>query len=56
MVALGLVISGLLAAVTAIPAVNAGAASSINSNKPYAQAQLLQRSNLPTRWTDSDEV
>ena len=56
MVSLGLVINGLLAGVTAIPAVIAGAASSINSNKPCAQAQLLQRSNLPTRWTDSDEV
>jgi hypothetical protein len=56
MVSLGLVTSGLMAGLTAIPAVNAGAASSINSNKPYAQAQLLKRSNLPPGWTESDKV
>ena len=44
------------AGLLAIPAVSAGAASGINSNKPSAQAQLLQRSKLPTGWTESDEV
>jgi hypothetical protein len=56
MVSLGLVISGLMTVLLAIPAVNAGAVSSINANKPYAQAQLLQRSNLPPGWTESDKV
>ena len=37
-VSFGLVIGGLMAGPIAIPAVNAGAAGSINSNKPYAQA------------------
>ncbi len=53
---LGLVISGLVAGLTTIPAAHAGAASSVSSNKPYAQAQLLNRSNLPSGWTESDKV
>jgi hypothetical protein len=56
MVSLGVVISSLMAVLPAIPAVNAGAASSINANTPYAQAQLLKRSNLPPGWTESDKV
>jgi hypothetical protein len=56
MVSLGVVISGLIAGLLAIPAVHAGAATSINTNKPYAQAQLLKRSNLPPGWTESDKV
>jgi hypothetical protein len=35
-VSLGLAVSGLTAEVLAIAAVNAGAASSTNANKPYA--------------------
>jgi hypothetical protein len=52
----GPVISGLLAGFIFIPAVNATAASSITSNRPYAQSQLLKLSNLPRGWTDSDKV
>lgn len=55
-VSLGVVISGLMAGLTSIPPVNAGAASSITSNKAYAQAQLLQLSYLPRGWTESDNV
>ena len=55
-VSLGLGIIGLMAGLTAIPAVDAGAASSINSIEPYAQAQLLKRSNLPPGWTELDKV
>ena len=55
-VSLGLVISGLMVGFTSLPAVNAGAASTIKSNKPYAQAQLLKLSNLPPGWTKTDKV
>ncbi len=41
---------------TALPAVSAGAATTIRSNKPYAQAQLLKLSNLPPGWTKTDKV
>jgi hypothetical protein len=51
---LGLAISGLGAGVTiAILPGSAGAASSIRSNKPYAEAQLLKLSDLPRGWTKS---
>jgi hypothetical protein len=50
-VSLGLLITGLTVGLTSLPAVNAGAASTIKSNKPYAQAQLLKLSNLPPGWT-----
>ena len=53
---LGLVISALVAALTSILAGQASAASTITSNKPYAQAQLLKLSNLPPGWTKSDSV
>jgi hypothetical protein len=53
---LGLASSGLMAGLATIPAVNADAASSISSNKPYGQAQLLKRSDLPPGWTASDKV
>lgn len=52
-VSLGLVISALIGGMASIPAVGAGAASTISSNKPYAQAQLLKLSNLPPGWTKS---
>jgi hypothetical protein len=55
-VSLGVVISGLMAGFTSIPAVDAGAATSITSNKPYAQAQLLKLPNLPRGWTRSGSV
>jgi hypothetical protein len=48
----GLAIGGLVAGISVLPAVQAGAAS-IGSNKPYAQAQLVKRSNLPPGWTPS---
>jgi hypothetical protein len=51
-VSLGLVITGL----TSLAASNAGAASSITSNKPFAQAQLLKRANLPRGWTQQERV
>jgi hypothetical protein len=52
-VSLGLVIGSLMAGFLTIPAVNAGAASSIKSNKPYARAQLVKLSNFPPGWTKS---
>jgi len=48
----GLAVGGLLAGITVLPGADAGATST-GSNKPYAQAQLLKRSNLPTGWTPS---
>ena len=53
-VSLGLVIMALTAGLLSFPAADAGAASSIKSNKPYAQAQLVKLSNLPPGWTKSD--
>jgi hypothetical protein len=53
-VSLGLGIASLLAGFLTIPAANVGAASSIKSNKPYAQAQLVKLSNLPPGWTKSE--
>ena len=55
-VSLGLVIGGLMVGLTSLPALNAGAASTIKSNKPYAQAQLLKLSNLPPGWTKTDKI
>ena len=52
-VSLGLVIGGLAAGLSFIPAANAGAAGTIKSSKAYAQAQLLKLSNLPSGWTKS---
>jgi hypothetical protein len=46
----GLGIGGLMAGIAVLPVAHAGAAS-VGSNKPYAQAQLLKRSNLPPGWT-----
>ena len=48
--------SGLVAGATStiLPG-SAGAASSIRSNKPYAEAQLLKLSDLPHGWTKSGE-
>ncbi len=46
-ISLGLLVGGMLAGTLASPA----AASSINSNKPYARAQLLTHANLPGGWT-----
>jgi hypothetical protein len=51
---LGLMIVSLLAGILTIPAASAGAASTITSNKPYAQAQLVKLSNLPPGWTKSE--
>jgi hypothetical protein len=48
----GLVIGGLMAGIAVLPAAHAGAAG-IGSSKPYAQAQLVKRSNLPHGWTTS---
>jgi hypothetical protein len=53
-VSIGVMIGGLVVGLTSIPAVNAGATSSILSNKPYAEAQLLKLPNLPPSWTKSD--
>jgi hypothetical protein len=50
-VSLGLVMTGLVAGITSIPAVNAGAVGGVTSNKAYAEAQLLELSNLPHGWT-----
>ena len=55
-VLLGLVFSGLIAALTAMPTVDAGAANNTKSDTPYARAQLLKRSNLPSGWTQSDNI
>ena len=52
-VSLGLVVGGLMIGLTSIPAVNAGAAVTLKSNKVYAQAQLVKLSNLPSGWTKS---
>ena len=50
--ALGL--SGLVAGLTAaVPSGGAGAATTIGSNKSYAQAQLLRLSDMPHGWTKS---
>jgi hypothetical protein len=50
-VALGLAVSGLVAGVSVtILSGSAAAASSIRSNKPYAEAQLLKLSDLPHGW------
>jgi len=51
-----LVIGGLMVGLASLSAVSAGAASTIKSNKPYAQAQLLKLSNLPPGWTKTDKV
>jgi hypothetical protein len=42
-----------MAGLTVISGANAGAATNITLNKPYAQAQLLKLSNLPHGWTKS---
>ena len=55
-VPLGLVMGGLVVGLMSTSAVSAGAASSIAANKPYAEAQLLKLSNLPSSWTKSDKV
>jgi hypothetical protein len=55
-VSLGILICSLIAGLTVMPTVNAGAANTIKSDKPYAQAQLLKRSNLPSGWTQSSRV
>jgi hypothetical protein len=55
-VSFGLVLSGVMAGLTSIPATGAGAATTIKSNKPYAQAQLLKLSDLPSSWTKTDKV
>ncbi len=48
-----LVVSGLLAGLTCLSTANAGAATSGNTNKAYARAQLFKLSNLPHGWTGS---
>ena len=51
-VSLGLAISGLIAG---LPSISAGA-STIQSNKPYAKAQLLKLSDLPQGYTKSGDL
>jgi hypothetical protein len=49
---MGLLIGGLMAGITVLPPAQAGA-TTVTSNKPYAKAQLVKRSNLPPGWTAS---
>jgi hypothetical protein len=51
-VSLGLAISGLIAGLTSISA----GASTIKSNKPYAEAQLLKLSDVPQGYTKSGDL
>jgi hypothetical protein len=53
---LGLFVSGGIFGLADTRVVNAGAANSINSDKPYAQAQPLKRPDLSSGWSQLGKV
>lgn len=53
-VSLGLASAAVTAGLLPIPAADAAATSGVKSDKPYAQAQLVKLSNMPSGWTKSD--